>query len=172
VEHQKLSLLVQLATGIAVLFGLALVVWELQQTRQIAEAQRVNDGYTLLINDVRSMLGESFGEVYAKGCIEPSKLTDGEILQMREYYDANLFLIRRMRDIDVTEAFTLDWEEYAPGYIRHWLDSKVGRLHYEDRLRRGLDPKIQQIAAEILESDLTTPCNDLATFAKRVRANE
>ncbi|NKB97366.1 MAG: hypothetical protein GKR90_02540 [Pseudomonadales bacterium] len=171
-EEPKLSVWIQLATGIAVLFGLALVIWELNQTRELAIAQRVHDGYSLIIEDARSKLGESFGEVFAKGCVEPSQLTDGEILQLREYFDANLYLIRRMKEIREVGGFDYSWERIARGYVEHWLDSKVGRLHYEKRVRRGLEPEIQQLAEEFLASDLTRPCNDFSAFVAKVRAAE
>ncbi len=169
-ESQRLSLWVQLVTGAAVLVGLGLVIWELKQTRELAAGQRVHDSYSLLIEDARAIMGETFGEVIAKGCIDPQSLSDGEIVQLREYYNGGLYLIRRMKGLEEEAAFEIAWEDVARSYVKHGLDSKVGRLHYQERAEAGLEPEIQRIAAEFLETDLEKPCGDLATFVEKVRS--
>jgi hypothetical protein len=171
-DLEKQSNWIQMITGAAVLIGLGLVIWELRQTRDIARAQITHDSYALIVEDTQAVLGESFGDVFAKGCIEPSTLTDGEIVQIREHYDANLYLIRRLRDVTKSGGFEYSWERTAKGFVRHWLDSKVGRLHYMYKVETGLEPEIQNLAKGILEFDLINPCNDLENFAEKVRAAE
>ncbi|MEH6558884.1 MAG: hypothetical protein V7459_11355 [Oceanicoccus sp.] len=171
-DPQKQSNWIQMVTGVTVLIGLGLVVWELQQTRDIARAQITHDSYALIIEDSRAMLSESFGDVFAKGCIDPSTLTDGEIVQLREYYDANLFLIRRLRDVTESGGFDYSWELIAKGFVRHWLDSKVGRLHYNHMVKIGLEPELQNLAKDFLEIELVNPCGNLENFSEKVRAVE
>jgi hypothetical protein len=171
-DPRKQSNWIQMVTGTTVLIGLGLVVWELQQTREIARAQITHDSYALILEDSRAMLGESFGDVFAKGCMHPSTLTDGEIVQIREHYDANLFLIRRLRDVTESGSFDYSWEQTAKGFVKDWLDSKVGRLHYQYRVEKGLEPEIQNLAKDFLEIELVNPCKNLASFAEKVRATD
>lgn len=171
-DLQRQSNWIQLMTGVTVLIGLGLVIWELKQTRDLAQAQIAHESYALLVEDSRAMLGESFGDVYAKGCIVPSTLTDGEIAQIRAHYDTTLFLIRRLRDVTESGGFDYSWELIAKDFVGHWLDSKVGRLHYFYRVEVGLEPEIQELAKHILETDLANSCNDLESFTEKVRAAE
>ncbi|MEH6557027.1 MAG: hypothetical protein V7708_04470 [Oceanicoccus sp.] len=112
------------------------------------------------------MPGESFGDVFAKSCIDPSTLTDGEIVQIREYYDANLYLIRRLIDMIEGGDFEYSLEQTSKPFLRHCLDSKVGRLHYVYKVDVGLDPVIAKLSTDFLEINLINPCRDLAIFCR------
>ena len=76
----------QIVTGIAVIAGLGLVVWELQITRQASM-----DTYTLILvsddsADTSSMYGEQGAEVMAKACFEPSSLSNAELFIVAKYF--------------------------------------------------------------------------------------
>lgn len=49
-NHQSFNNLVQLLTSIAVLIGLALVIYELNQTKTLVMTQMISDGFTTGIN--------------------------------------------------------------------------------------------------------------------------
>ena len=44
-DTQKVAHWVQIATGAAMLVGIGLVVWELEQSKDVAMAQLTSDGY-------------------------------------------------------------------------------------------------------------------------------
>lgn len=167
----RLSVWIQVATGVAVIVGLALVVFELQQTRDLARAQIVHEGYSLLLDENRAIMGETFGDVYAKACLQPAELTDGEIVQIRQYHDSGLYMIRRIREIRESGVFDYSWEQVAKSYVQLWLSSEVGRLHYRHRVEHfGLEPDIRRLAEDVLANEQLAPCDDLAGFVKSVRA--
>ncbi len=173
-DSPKLVNLIQLFTAIAVLAGLGLVIWELQQTKEIALAEMAADGMIELANNNRSMIGETFGDVYAKSCADPSNLTDGEIVQLREHFETTLYHIRRLKLITELGDFGYSWEPLAKSYVEYWLGNEVGRLHFEQRVTSGsIEPEIQRIAEETLASGANLQgCRGLRDLMEKVRAPE
>ena len=174
-NSENFSTLIQVITSLAVLAGIALVVWELRQTRQIALGQINHDGYALIVQNGHSFLGETFGDVYAKACTDPSALTPGEIVKMRSHFDVNLAMMRRIRNIQRTGGFDYSWEQIASGYIAYWLDSEIGREHYALKLANNdLEEDIKALAEEYLSShpNADKPCNDLETLINNVGQNQ
>jgi len=74
-DSQTIFNWIQTVTGLAVLVGLGLVIWELQQNREAMQSQLTSDGWQMLTNRNASVLGESPAEALAKGCEAPSTLT-------------------------------------------------------------------------------------------------
>ena len=57
---------VQAATGLAVLIGLGLVVFELRQAEQLARAELQSEGFSQLMESRRSQLSENFAATKMK----------------------------------------------------------------------------------------------------------
>ena len=66
-NSQALSSWIQAIGAIAILGGLGLVVWELQQAREIAKAQQASDGSAGYSQRVQAMMGEKRGSGGGKG---------------------------------------------------------------------------------------------------------
>ena len=58
-NSQALSSWIQAIGAVAILGGLGLVVWELQQAREIAKAQQASDGSAGYSQRVQAMMGEN-----------------------------------------------------------------------------------------------------------------
>ena len=89
---QTLTNWIQLATGVAVLIGLGLVIWELQQTREIAVAQQVDDSMSRYSNQLQAMMGEESARSLAKACDEPDSLTTEDMIILGYYYNETDFV--------------------------------------------------------------------------------
>ncbi len=98
------------ATGmIAVLAGLLLVAYQINQATSIATAQARADfsaGWRSLDS---TRQGENFAEVLAKSIYHPSELTPGEILELDAYYTGVL---------DQIQSAKINWE--AGIRTSHW----------------------------------------------------
>ena len=132
-ESQRLSMWVQLVTGVAVLLGLGLVIWELRQTRDIAEAQLISDGYSQATQVHTSMFGEQAAEVLAKSCENPEELSDSELQVLFRIHLAHVNLARRIYDIDAhTTLFQEGWKSEAQLVLSGILACLPGRALWQE----------------------------------------
>ena len=76
-DSQKLMNVIQITTGLAVLVGIGLVVWELRQTRQFMEFELVDRTFAEALETRRSEIGEDVMSSYAKACA-------GEVLSQKD----------------------------------------------------------------------------------------
>ena len=60
----KANIWIQLTTAFAVLVGIGLVVWELQQVRTLTRAQLTNDMFSITAGNHAAMLGENAAALY------------------------------------------------------------------------------------------------------------
>ena len=78
---------IQILTALAVLFGLGLVIYELQQTRNLAKADLMIQQFALG-NDVdNTMLGENPMDSLVRDCMGET-ITPKDALILHEYFDA------------------------------------------------------------------------------------
>lgn len=85
-ESQRLLNWIQVITGLAVLLGLALVVWELQQTRTLARVQLYSDSMNAKTDFTAALLGEEPMSVIGKACLEPDSLTLEDASVLLRYF--------------------------------------------------------------------------------------
>ena len=65
---QKMEAVGQMATGIAVIIGIALVIYELQLTRQIAFTEMVQEAMSEISLRETTLMGEEASATLAKAC--------------------------------------------------------------------------------------------------------
>ena len=165
----KVMVWIQLITAMAVLVGLGLVVWELQQTRTLVRAQLANANLDALSENSRAQLSETFANVRAKACFEPEKLTDGELMEMYEYHALLLASINRLRLSQTIAGFDYAWEDYAVEPLRLWLESPVGKADFESS-KDTLHADIRRIAEALLREGKIEDCRETyGRFFDRVR---
>ena len=122
-NSQSVNNVVQTVTGIAVLIGLGLVVWELRQTRQFMEFEAIDRSFAQEMETRRASMGENPMQAYAKACAG-EELTLEDQLVLENYFGLRLinvvrgFAIQRRSDVnapgarfsaerDLTEIFAL-----------------------------------------------------------------
>lgn len=158
-NSQNLASWIQILTGIALLVGIVLVVWELQQSRDLVRAQLVADGFLSHQDNQRVFLGESFASTYAKACFDPENLTDAEMVQMWAYTDSLLTFVTRAQSYGAVGDSRWDWERLARGQIRRWLSTKVGRAEYVFAKQGGwLSSWIVEAAEELIANSELMDC--------------
>jgi len=119
---------VQIATGLAVVAGLILVVYELRLSREIAQAQLMDNTYLSILDDARQRLGENFSDIEAKACLTPELLTDGEMAAMNNFYSS--YLNRTSRLVRLSEYFEeldISVERQAVATLIATQNSEFGR---------------------------------------------
>ena len=148
--QSKTPFITQIVTNVAIVVGLAVVIYEIYQTRQLAEAQLVGEAYTLAQSTNAMVAGERIAEVLARACFEPDKLTNEDTVVLDAYFEARWTSVSRMivlRQYDFPTPVGQIVQETLPRIVSF----PAGREWY--RLQRdNLDPEIRAIADATFES--------------------
>lgn len=145
---------IQIITGLGVIAGLVLVAMELQQSRDLVEAQLEAEGFLSYQESRLSIMGENFAATYAKACFDPTNLTDAELVQMEAFIDANVMLVARARAYsEIGGSSDRSWEQGARRVTREWLSTKVGRAEYIELKRSGRQSVWLEDTADMLIAD-------------------
>ena len=147
--------LINAVSAIAIVVGLMLVLVELRQSRDIAEAQLFVDLNAAMLADDLAILGEDAAEAMSKECHQPSELTtvDWEVLIAKKRA-----LLRRAVDRLAVQEQGLLTELPGDGITRNvalgYLGTPFGRFVWKSERNwvvRGY-PRIAQIFDEALET--------------------
>ena len=117
-QLDKLMMWVQIMTGLAVVLGLGLVIWELQQSRSVATAQLTSDGASDILQKYIADLGENPAQVFVKACKDPQSLTDEELRILRASHHIVLATASRPYRIHTRTGLYEEWEELADSAFR------------------------------------------------------
>ena len=163
----------QLAASIAVLAGLVLVVFELRQSRAIAEAQIISDSFAIGAANVSTVLGERAADVLARACTAPESMSHEDLVIAKYYYVHRIALVRRLASISVGTGVYADsnWREYARNIVLpEVFDSAVGRAWWQVERPAG---ELGEIGDALLAESGPPGCGErLLEVAKRVGAAE
>ena len=140
---------------VVVFVGVALVIYELNQTRTLSRMQLAADGYAERLADQRAILSETFSEVLAKACADPSELSSGELEQMNAWHTILLLEVGKTRRIQTLGNFDYPWQLSTRGIIRELLSTQVGLDFFERNPQRG---GFENIAIELIESGESLTC--------------
>ncbi|NKC00298.1 MAG: hypothetical protein GKR90_17680 [Pseudomonadales bacterium] len=161
-SHTRLVDWIQMFTGLAVIVGLVLVIWELQQTRELARAQLAADGWNEMMETGRSTLSETFAQVRYKSCVSPEKLTEAEIQEVLSWFYILRNEAARMRGYSNIGTYEITWRDLARNNIRVILGHKAGRAQYE-KGKGNWWPWYEKIADEMIAKNQIGSCRDYLT---------
>ena len=130
-NSDRLNKWVQTATGLAIVVGLGLVIWELQQSREATSSQLSSDHYQIVGQHYAALFGENPADVLAKACDSAETLTRSELFVLDSYYSDVLQKIGRMHTLSLRGRFYSNdyWQDRLD-----WLDilfmSEAGRAYW------------------------------------------
>jgi hypothetical protein len=163
-NSEKLANWIQVATSIAVLVGLGLVVAEIRQTHRLTRTEMGSAGFDLLFERWRSHIGENFAVARTKACVAPDELTDVELTELRHYYLVTFASINRQRVLRQLGGFDdYDWQDAAEYEFRDIFREQPARAWFEASrdMLNGVSAGIVAIGDEIMR-ETTADC--LARF--------
>ena len=94
-NKQKLSDLVQLLTALTLVAGIALVVWELRQSREFVSVDLVDRTLTEILESRRAKIGEDPLRAYARAC-NSEDLSIQDKLVLENYFFMQMALVVRI----------------------------------------------------------------------------
>ena len=137
---------VQLVTALGVLIGIALVIWELQQTRDLARAQLTSDTFDFMMQRHSAVMGEDLADALATACASPEELTLKQKITLEQYYFSLVDQIRRNLVIEANSGITYQTKEqwaastrWQFGYI---LNNSYGRWWWDQLKEAPEDIKV------------------------------
>jgi hypothetical protein len=144
--------LVQILTGLAVLVGIILVVFELRQTRAISIAQLTSDGYGQAMQLAIANLGEAPHETHAIACTQPEKMTAENYRVLNFYYLILIQQATRAYFISVRTGFYSEtWRGIAEGSISSIVGTLPGRIWWR-KFGSNFPPAFQKMGNRLLKS--------------------
>ena len=163
----------QSVTGIAVIVGLGLVVWELQQVQTLTRAQLTSDYFSLTTGVDLAIAGENPSSALAKACSDPENLTMDEILVLDRYFASQMSILSRMRLLTDRDGLYAKgyWQELAPVHFTPILRTAYGRVWYMEQLSgRGWAQELLETGQDVLRQLGPVSCK--SRYAERIRALE
>ncbi|MEM7365358.1 MAG: hypothetical protein AAF525_15155 [Pseudomonadota bacterium] len=155
-DNRKIFDMVQLMTGIALLIGIALVIYELNLSKQLAFSEMISEGFTESMDNYRTIMGENAAEVIARSCTDPDSITHSDFVILSAYYSSEVEQIQRLRILDLVADFGMRWEDVAASKLSTLLSTHHGRRWYE--LFLAADPDLKEIGDPILAEN--SQCDD------------
>jgi hypothetical protein len=156
---EMINVWAQIITGIAVIAGLGLVVWELQITRQASVDMyaliTVSDGSA----DISSMYGEQGAEVMAKACFEPSSLSNAELFIVSKYFDNR---VNRIYQNMWQSNFNGDegWKQISQGWLKEILSFPQGETYVQRVIDTRGEVQMNQLFKDVIAEGNYGTCSE------------
>jgi hypothetical protein len=149
----------QIISNVAIIVGLGLVVYELNQSKQLAHAQFTQQEIDRLANILVATMGEDPRESFAKAEFHPADLNERDAVALDAYYQSIVNGWVRIADIDtpwqgaVEEALKRNFgSEPGRRWLRAWvatIEDKFGMAELAEIVRETVD---DAAASRILRS--------------------
>ena len=158
-DSQKIGNWIQIVSGIALIVGIGLVIWELQQVRILTRAQLTSDNVSASVASNSAVMGENAAEILAKACLDPGTLSLHETTLLGYFYDQQIALVVRMKLLtDRDGLYAKDtWKNSAGPYFADIFRTAFGRAWF---LRQGawVDEEVLQAGYDFLEANAEPWC--------------
>jgi len=140
-----------LIANLAILLGLGLVAYELNQNSQLARATLIHEGNALENQFWANLLGDAPSEVIAKAVECPEKMTYADFMAMDAFLFSSMNMLYREYELSKEGLFsTKEWKQEAADYSRWYLGNKFGQAWWEVEGRDFFEPDFSHYIDEQL----------------------
>ena len=140
----------QLLTNVAVVVGIVLLIYELNQSRDLTRAQVVDAAYGAAISRNLALLGESPERAIATSVFRPEEITESEAIVLSQFYTSLMVSWLRVKDEHGLGFFGGSFEEVVASEA-HFLNTVPGRIWWAST-KEFTDPEIVKVVDEALQS--------------------
>ncbi len=122
--------------NVALLAGLVLVAYELNQNRSLARMELVNEGNAVQNQIWANLMGELPGEVIARAHECPEEMTYADFMAMDAFLFTSLNSLYRNYELAEEGIFTAgEWRQSVETYASWFLGSPFGRAWWTEEAR-------------------------------------
>jgi hypothetical protein len=158
---------IQTITGVGIVLGLGLVIWELQQSHEAASSD-LSSGYFQLQNQsLTAIMGDNAAEAIAKSCENPEALNHAELVILEHYYIDLINSIDRTKVLADRGRFYSDqvWRGLV-GLLTPMLKTSPGVGYWNSIARDWVDPEILEVGDEYLKNLSRSCAEDYEDWVK------
>ncbi|MEM7099000.1 MAG: hypothetical protein AAF541_12135 [Pseudomonadota bacterium] len=144
----------QILTNVAIIGGLVLLIYELNQSRDLVRAQVVDSVYGAAVTRNLALLGESPERAIAKSYFQPEHITESEAVVLSQFYTALLVSWLRNKDERGAGYFEAAYEQVITSEA-YFLNTVPGRIWWnsvksvqDPQLRLAVDRALAKITVE------------------------
>ena len=119
-----------IASNLAVLAGIFLVVIEMRQNQTLVRAELASEAYAIRIDTNNKLIGETPEVVLAKACLHHEDLTPEDRLILKRIVGSKLMLPLRGSIIDGIADLGVDWRPTLQVAFREIFSIQFGREYY------------------------------------------
>ena len=131
----------QILTNIAIISGMVLLIYELNQSRDLARAQIVDAAYGAAVNRNLALLGESPEKAIAKSYFQPDEITESEAIVLSQFYTALLVSWLRNKDERGAGFFERSYQTVIASEA-YFLNTVPGRTWWNS-IKEAQDPELR-----------------------------
>lgn len=153
----KLDTWVQVATAIAVLVGLALVIYELRQTKELTRLQLTQASSDEIQSEQIALLGENGASALRKACLAPETLTDDELFVVHYFFRNRVTRVFRYKEQDDLADFDNNWRAEGGRQLNEIAGYPQGKA-WLSQVNAG-DPEIQALVDFVIEAPPVWKCD-------------
>jgi hypothetical protein len=117
----------QIISNVAIIFGLGLVVYELNQSKQLANAQFVTENFHRMTSIQIAMMGEDPREALAKAALHPADLNEREVVTLDAYYESIMMGWFSLRVSSEYGDFDAPWRLTVVNSVQKDFSTEPGR---------------------------------------------
>lgn len=139
---------IQLITNLTVVAGIVVLMFELNQTKDLAQVQTYDNAYLSVTSRNLSLMGESPQQSIAKSIFQPERISQEDVVVLTKYYTAIVVSWRRLKDENAVGYFGGGWEQVVAQEASN-LNNQVGRKWWRSYQQFG-DPEIIAVVDRVL----------------------
>jgi len=156
---------IQITTGLTVLVGVALVIWELNQTRDLVYTQITQDTMSDYSQDNVARYGEGASSALYRACLEPENLQPQDFFVLDAYFRNQISRIMRLKMPGDIAGYDSNWRNSGLYIMNTVLQFPMGKAWLANF--RTVDPEIQQFIETHLDTFEPTDCGSIIETLKQ-----
>jgi len=117
----------QIISNVAIIFGLGLVVYELNQSKQLASGQFVRDNIARETSIRLAMMGEDPREALAKAALHPADLNERDVVALDAYYESIVIGWFNNQQSSQRSGIDVPWQESMALSVQREFSSEPAR---------------------------------------------
>ena len=141
---------IQMATGIAVIIGIALVIYELQLTRQIAFTEMVQEAMSEISLRETTLMGEEASATLAKACYAPESLDESEKVILDSVFSSQINFAVRIKLLEDPGSINTIWRQntqqatdYVMGFPQGESWMKLGKTLWDEEFNTAVSRSME-----------------------------
>ena len=156
-----------LVANIAILMGLGLVAYELNQNSQLARTSLIHEGNALENQVWSNLLGEAPVDVIAKSVECPDLMTYADFMAMDAFLFTSMNMVYREYELSKEGLFSDDeWRQEASDYSRWYLGNEFGAAWWDIEGRGFFSPEF----SSYVDSQLALGGGDSYEYWEKIHA--